>query len=432
MPRDNSNTEYAGKSIHFRSFLKRMFPWWLACLVGFVVLFTSCRHPSTKSNQAALEIEVYYTCSMHPQIREDHPGKCPICGMELIAVPKSSMKDIGEIHLNNEQIRLGNIRVDTIKRGTIGDQMIFTGILNFNQQKSSSVNTRVDGRIEKLYVKKTGDYVYKGEALYDLYSEQLNNARQEYVNAKEQQKVIGNSLINYGAIVESAKARLMLWGLTEEQVGRLAGNKQISTVTTFYSPENGYVTAINVQEGGYATEGSPVLQLADLSTLWAEAQVFTTELSSLDKNSRVTVRIPDLDNQIIQGTIDFVNPEINADTRINLVRVTIRNVNNSLHPGMPVYIIASNSQHHSIALPAAAVLTDSKGSTVWVETKPGVYAIRMVQTGLIDENSIEIKSGLQQGDRVVTSGAYLINSEYIFEHGSNPMEGMNMVTGLSK
>ncbi len=421
MSKSNLTTEYAEKHIH--SFLRSSFLLCLACLAIFAI---SCKHISTKSGETVTVKEVYYTCSMHPQIREEHPGKCPICQMELIAVPKSSMKEAGEIHLNDEQIRLGSIHVDTIRNGTIGDQMVFTGVLNFNQQKLSSVSTRVEGRIEKLYLKKTGDYVHRGEPLYDLYSEQLNNARQEYANALEQQKVIGNSLINYGAIVESAKAKLLLWGLTEAQIARLAGSNQQSTTTTFYSPEDGYVTAINIQEGAFAQEGSAVLQLADLSTLWAEAQVFTTQLSSLDKNCRITVRIPDLNNEIIRGTIDFVNPEIDPDTRINLVRATIPNLNNKLHPGMPVYIIASNTQHHSITLPAGAVLTDSKGSVVWVETRPGVYLIHMVETGLSDENTIEIKSGLKQGDMVVTQGAYLINSEYLFENGSTPMEGMNM------
>ncbi len=281
----------------------------------------------------------------------------------------------------------------------------------------------------------------KGDPLYELYSEALNNAKQEYINALAQQRVIGNSPINYGAIVESARGKLALWGLTAGQISRLGGgvgvsgvggvggigeDKQVSTLTTFYSPEDGYVTAVNVQEGSYAMEGSAVIQLADLSSLWAEAQVFTTQLSALDKNSRVNVRIPDLDNLTIPGSIDFVNPEINPDTRINLVRVTIRNPGNRLHPGMPVYIEASNHIHHAIELPNEAVLTDSRGSVVWVEVKPGVYRVRMVKTGMSGESSVEITGGLREGDVVVTSGAYLINSEFIFQHGADPMAGMNM------
>src|ERR1035437_1946125 len=135
----------------------------LVFLLGLTFLLSSCKNTTTNSNPTAIKKEVYYTCSMHPQVREDHPGKCPICQMELIAVPKTSMKETGEVDLNDQQIRLGNIRVDTIKRGTIGEPMVFSGILNFNQEKLSSVNTRVDGRIEKLYVKKTGDYVHMGE-----------------------------------------------------------------------------------------------------------------------------------------------------------------------------------------------------------------------------------------------------------------------------
>src|ERR1700733_1156439 len=137
--------------------VKRSFPGWLICLAGFALVWSSCRHQPEKAKkpgQTALVKEVYYTCSMHPQIREDHPGRCPICGMELIPVPKAGTTMTDQVRLNEQQIRLGNIRVDTIKNGSIGDRMVFTGILNFNQEKLGSVNTRVGGRIEKLYLKK--------------------------------------------------------------------------------------------------------------------------------------------------------------------------------------------------------------------------------------------------------------------------------------
>jgi Cu(I)/Ag(I) efflux system membrane fusion protein len=401
----------------------RLFLW---STLAFSALVSSCKRSSSTSQEAATKNGVYYTCSMHPQVKEEHPGKCPICQMELIAVPKTSMQATSEIRLDEQQIRLGNIQADTIRSGTIGDKMVLSGTLNFNGKKLSSISTRVEGRIEKLYVKKTGDFIHKGEPLYDLYSEPLNNAKQEYLTALNEQNTMGNSLINYGAIVESAREKLVLWGMSLEQIGKLSQKKEPSTLTTFFSPEDGYVTALDIQEGAYAKEGSPLLQLADLSTLWAEAQVYTTQLSSLDKNSQVTVQIPGLGNQSISARIDFENPEINPDTRINLVRVTLQNPDNLLHPGMPVYIIARSRQHQSITLPVTAVLTDSKGSTVWIQTKPGVYTVRRIKTGITDENAIEIKSGLQAGDIVVTSGAYLLNSEYIFENGSSPMEGMKM------
>lgn len=347
--------------------------------------------------------------------------------MKLIAVAKTSAgtSKAMQIHLNAEQIRLGNIQTDTIGKANIGDKLILTGTLNFNQDKLFSISARVEGRVDKLYFKNIGDYVAKGAKLYDLYSEQLNNAKQEYITAIEQENTIGNSLINYGALVESAKNKLLLWGMTNEQINQLAQSKLASTLTSFYSTEDGYITTLNVNEGDYVMEGGPVVQLANLSTLWAEAQVYTTQMSFISQSENVLVQIFDL-NQTLNGTIDFTNPEINPDTRINLVRVTIPNSNNQLHPGMPAYITINNKQHTSLTLPADAVLKDSKGATVWVQTKPGVYEIRMVKTGISENDAIEITSGLIAGDVVVTSGAYLLNSEYIFEHGANPMAGMDM------
>jgi Cu(I)/Ag(I) efflux system membrane fusion protein len=387
-----------------------------------LLIFSACKEKK-QSEAASANKDVYYTCSMHPQVIEDHPGNCPICGMKLIAVPKSSTNVTTQVRLSAEQIKLGNIQADTIKSGSIDDKITLTGTLNFNQDKLSSISARVEGRIERLYFKNIGDYVHKGDKLYDLYSEQLSNAKQEYITALQQQAMLGNSIINYGALVESAKHKLLLWGMTNEQINQLAQSKPTSTPTSFYSAEEGYVTTLNVKEGDYVTDGGTVVQLANLSTLWAEAQVYTTQMSSLNKSENVTVQIPD-NNTTIDGKIDFVNPEINPDTRISLVRVTIPNINNELHPGMPVYITAKNVARHSIALPVDAVITDSKGSTVWVQTGPGVYEVRRVQTGVNDGNAVEITSGLHSGDVVVTSGAYLINSEYIFEHGANPMEGM--------
>lgn len=410
--------------------LKSCLPIAIGMLFAFGVLLTSSCQEKKKTETAIVKKDVYYTCSMHPQVHEDHPGNCPVCGMKLIAVSKTSRMDGNkmnmQLHLSAEQIKLGNIKADTIGGGAFGDKLILTGTLNFNQDKLSSVSARVEGRIDKLYFKNIGDYVKKGDKLYDLYSEQLNNAKQEYVNVLGQIQTVGNSLINYGALVESAKTKLYLWGMTDTQINRLAESKQVSTHTSFYCTEEGYITALNVQEGDYVMEGGTVVQLANLSTLWAEAQVYTTQMPLIKKSENATVQIPDMNNESITGTIDFINPEINPDTRINLVRVTIPNKNNQLHPGMPVFITISNKQHNGLTLPSDAVLRDSNGAMVWLQTKPGVYEMRMVKTGIEENDAVEITSGLTKGEVVVTSGAYLLNSEYVFEHGSNSMAGMDM------
>jgi len=391
--------------------------------ICFAVLFVLSCTQSVKQQTA--NAGIYYTCSMHPQVMEDKPGKCPICGMTLIAVSKITASMSDGISLNQEQIQLGNIHTDTIHNGFAGNKMTLTGTLNFDQKKLSSLNARVEGRITTLYFKNIGDYVHKGDKLYDIYSEELNSAKQEYVTILLQ-KNIDITLVNYPALVEAAKEKLVLWGMSNDQINQLEKTKEASTETSFYSNQDGYITNLNIKEGDYVTEGGSVMQLADMSTLWAEAQVYTSQLASFDQNGTATVQIPDLNDLQINGHIDFVNPEIDPNTRINLVRVTIPNLNKQLHPGMPVYVLLNGNQHAAISLPVDAVLRDANGAVIWIETKPGTYHPRMVKTGVEDGDLIEILSGLQAGEVVVTTGAYLLNSEYIFRNGSSPMAGMKM------
>lgn len=332
-----------------------------------------------------------------------------------------------EIKLSELQMQLGNIHTDTIRNGTIGDELVLTATLNFDQMKSSSVSSRVMGRVEKLYFKNVGDYVKNGAPLYDLYSEELNNAKQEYLLVLEKQKTFATeTVIDFYQLLQSAKNKLLLWGITENQVQELTQNKKVSPTTTFYSNQSGYITNMEVREGDYTMEGGTIVKLADLSTLWAEAQVYTSQLADINHNSEAIVQLPDFDNRKIKGRIEFVNPEINPDTRINLIRISIPNNGNELKPGMPAYVILKSPQRKTLTLPIDAVIRDGKGATVWIQSADKTFKSVMVQTGLETDDRIEIKSGLKDGDIVVVQGAYLLNSEYIFKKGANPMEGMKM------
>jgi Cu(I)/Ag(I) efflux system membrane fusion protein len=153
--------------------------------VVWLIFILSCKSKEVVSPENP---DIYYTCSMDPQVIEFKPGKCPICHMELTEVKKSNGENKDEILLSRQQIQLGNIQTDTIRPGTIGDRLVLTATLNFDQLKASAVSSRVMGRIEKLYYKSLGDYVKKGAALYELYSEELNNAKQEYLLALDQKK----------------------------------------------------------------------------------------------------------------------------------------------------------------------------------------------------------------------------------------------------
>ena len=387
------------------------------------ILLFSCKG---KKDQAVKEPGVYYTCSMDPQVKENKPGKCPICKMELTAVKKSSAENTDEIELSAGQIQLGNIQVDTIRNAPSGGQMLLTATLNFDPEKENVISTKVAGRIDRLYFKNTGDYVAKGAKLFDVYSEELNSAKQEYLLELEKQKTLGNTVINFAQLVEAAKNKLLLWGMSETQIRELEINKRDTPLTSVYSTTGGFIASLEIKEGDYVAEGGAVIKLADLSTLWAEAQVYASQLATVVKGGQAIVQFPDLQGKEIKGTIDFINPEINPDTRINLIRVIIPNTGNQLKPGMPAYVIITNRQHNTLSLPADAVIRVSKGSSVWVQTATNKFKYKMVETGDESNDRIEIKSGLEPGDVVVISGAYLLNSEYIFKTGSNPMEGMKM------
>ena len=382
--------------------------------------FISCNN---KKHESDVNADIYYTCSMDPQVVELKPGKCPICKMPLTPVKKSNNGNKDEIQLSEQQVQLGNIKVDTIRSGMIGEQMMLTATLNTDQMKSTSVSARVMGRIDKLYFKNVGDYVRKGDRLFDLYSEELNNAKQEYQLALEKKKILDNSIIDFDQLVKSAKTKLQLWGLTETQIKDLETTNKSSLQTAFYSSASGYITSVDALEGQYVMEGATIIKMADLSTLWAEAQVYISQLSQVDPNSIAEVQFPDFPGRAVKGKIEFINPEINPDTRITLLRVGIPNDGNRLKPGMSAYLLLKGKQHQTLTLPINAVIQESKGATVWLQTGTNIFKSKMVEIGMQGNGFIEIKSGLQAGDVVVISGAYLLNSEYVFKRGTNPMEG---------
>jgi Cu(I)/Ag(I) efflux system membrane fusion protein len=389
------------------------------CILLFLL---ACKEKNKVVMQTA---DVFYTCSMHPQIMQDRPGKCPICGMELIKVEKKKGQDADAIMLSDQQIQLGNIQVDTIGKSVINNETVVTATLNIDESKSVTVSSRIAGRIERLYFKNEGDYVPKGARLYDLYSEELNNAKQEYLLAIEKQKLLDNSVVDLKQLVQSAKTKLLLWGMSEAQIMELEKTKKASPLTPVFSRASGFVTVLESHEGDYVPEGGTIVRLANLSSLWAEAQVYTSQLSEFDPRAKAIVRLPDLGKEL-KGNIELVNPEINSETRINLVRVVIPNAGNQLRPGMPAYVVLKNSEHNSLTLPVDAVIRNEKMNTVWIQIDKNTFKNVMVETGLESGDRIEIRSGLKEGDVVVISGAYLLNSEYIFKKGANPMAGHDM------
>lgn len=391
-------------------------------VVAVLWAVASCRDKKS----AHVDPDIYYTCSMDPQVVEYKPGKCPICKMDLTPVKKRNGEKKDEIQLSEQQIRLGNIIADTIRSGKLGDRVVLTGTLNFNQLKSNAVSSRVMGRVDRLYFRNQGDYVKKGAPLVDIYSEELNAAKQEYLLALDRKNAFKDeTAIDFGQLLQSARNKLLLWGMTGVQIAALEKTRNTGTVTTFFSTAEGYITELALTEGEYVMEGGTIVKLVDLSELWAEAQVYSSQLAEVDRNSVATVQVVGEKDKEVTGKIELINPEISPETRINLLRVSIANPGNRLKPGMPVYVVLQSPARNTLSLPVDAVIRDGQAATVWLRTGKSSFKNVMVKTGMEIGDRIEILSGLSSGDAVVISGAYLLNSEFIFKKGSDPMTGHN-------
>ncbi|KFC60895.1 efflux RND transporter periplasmic adaptor subunit [Flavobacterium gilvum] len=394
------------------------------------LLFTTMIACNTKnkedhSGHKTTAEDVFYTCSMDPQVKEDKPGKCPICHMKLTPI-KHDNSEANEISLSKQQIRLGNITTQTISKSQSSLEQNYTGVLAINQEKANTVSARAMGRIDKLFFKTIGEYVKKNEPVYSLYSEDIAIAKQDYLTAYKQLAMPGDFGKNAQNMLKSAKQKLLFFGLTNAQIESIKTKAEVSPNTIFHSTASGYISEIIATEGSYAMEGSAVIKLADLSSLWLETQVNVSYAKNVHPGQIAKVVFPDFPDKIINAKVSFINPEINPDTRLLLVRLEIPNHDSQLKPGMQAVVKLTQSNVKGLFIPVDAVIREENASYIWVEKRPGVFENVMVETGAEVEGMIEIKSEIDSSKKVVITGAYAINSEYKFRKGSDPMEGMKM------
>ncbi|WP_158995659.1 efflux RND transporter periplasmic adaptor subunit [Mucilaginibacter sp. L196] len=393
----------------------------------FTLGFVACKQKS-QSLTAKTTGKAYYTCSMHPQIHEEHPGNCPICGMKLIKVELTGDNNTAsdKITLTATQLQLAAIQTDTVREENTGVEKTLSGTVTTDENKTEELSARIAGRIQQLFVRTTGEKLAIGQPVYSIYSEDLQESEKEYLLAKQQQKVLHNPDVDYQQLINTAENKLKLWGLSSAQIKNLAATGKVSATTTILSNISGTVSDISIHEGGYVTEGMSILKTQALNSLWIEAQLYANETGNYKENDRVSVAFPDLGGQVINGKVAFINPELSDASKVDLIRVSIPNPQGLIRPGMLAYISIGGTGNHSLAVPASAILMDSNGSKVWVKNRDGSFSPKMIQTGPRNGNFVPILSGLIAGDIVVTNGAYLLNSESIFKNGNDQMAGMKM------
>jgi Cu(I)/Ag(I) efflux system membrane fusion protein len=388
-------------------------------LIGFFLLFVGFLQYSCKDTEKDKHAHAgTYTCPMHPQIINNAPGSCPICGMDLVPVNAAGGKN--ELMLSDSQVQLANIRTMSIATSSFSTSKVLNGRLITNPERTATVSSRYSGRIERLFIKETGIKISKGQALFQIYSEQIQTLQQDYLLQIKQAAAFPNEKI-YSTMRNAAKNKLRLFGMSESQIKSLENGTKTSPLLTVFSSESGTVTELNISEGQYVSEGTQVLKLENFDQLWLEMDVYPSEITDIKIGTKVKALVSGLGNEEQSLVIDFISPQIDPSTQILKVRAPIKNSGN-LQAGMQASVFLPVSEiRDAMSLPMDALVRDERGSHVWVKVGKNTFSPRIVKTGAENEDQIIILSGLEGVKDVVISGAYLLSSEFLLKKGMDPM-----------
>ena len=383
-----------------------------------------------------------YTCPMHPFIIKDKPGACPICGMTLVkkvtevqTAGQTQQADmLGHVSLSPAQMVMANVATTEAKKMPLNKEINAVGIVQYDQARQAKVTAWVSGRIDRLYVNTVGSYVSKGKPVAEVYSPDLVSAQQEYLLALKSRDQFKNSpiqSISQGGegLVASARQRLKLMGVKDEQIADLVMAGEPNIHLPIYTPLSGIVIDKVVQQGQYVNVGDTLFNIADLSTVWVEVEVYENEFSNIKNGQMVDLLSQSYPGKTFRGRVAFIYPFLDPKTRTVKVRVEIPNPGLRLKPDMFVNAKVKVPLGSSIVVPVSAVIDTGQRQVVWVEMKPGMFEPRDVKIGIRDGDNIQILSGLKDGEKVASSGGYLIDSEAQLKGvggGDESMPGMKM------
>jgi len=390
-------------------------------------LLVSCtnerKNEHTGHEQGKEEASVQkYTCPMHPNVVQDGPGSCPICGMDLVLIGSTSGAG-SDLMLSDSQLKLANITTQKVSMRSVGQTIYINAKLTVDEQKTTVISTRVAGRIEKLFFKETGRMVNRGEPLYEIYSEALLTLQREYLLALEQNETLGREEKRYASFLKAAEGKLLLYGMSKKQIEQLAAAKSVQPRITFLAPAGGIVEEIAASEGQYLSEGDRLYRIENIASLWLEAELYPQETRFVKLGDKITAQIIGFESEPITAMINFLSPEYRSNSQITIVRAPLNNPGLRYKPGMQAQVFFTHSVRKALAIPTDAIIRDGKGTHVYVQSGQNTFQPRLVKTGVEDFEQVEIISGLQENEIVAVSGAYLLYSELILKKGTDPMAG---------
>ncbi|MFI5251471.1 MAG: efflux RND transporter periplasmic adaptor subunit [Bacteroidota bacterium] len=363
----------------------------------------------------------YYTCPMHPQVHKDQPGACPICGMTLVkktaahAMSESDKNNIATVSISPSKQVLANVATSIAVKMALEKEIRAVGAIDYAEPNFKQISIRFPGRLDKLYLTYTGQNVHKGDPVADVYSPEAISAQQEYLLAKDSYDEVKSQtdLISGGAqsLLDQARQKLLRWDFTEHQIAELESTKTVQKTITIHSPISGTVLKKFADPQHYASAGEDLYDVADLSTVWMYSEIYEYEVENI-KNGQIVVASSDaFPGRIFTGKVIFISPTIDPSSRTAKVRIELPNPRLDLKVGMYVNARISVKLQESVVVPISAVLSTGSRQIVWIQKDGEVFQPRVVTTGERTGEYIQILDGIDEGDTIVTSGGYLIDSE---------------------
>ena len=380
--------------------------------------------PARESRGATRGRQVlYWYDPMKPEVHFDHPGRSPFMDMELQpryaeAEPPAGTTPPGYsvVRMPLERRQEIGVTTATVERRKIGGKIDTNGVVAEDEGRVHAVNAKFSGYVERLFVDRTGQSVRKGEPLFSVYSPDLVATEREYLLAVENaQRLSGSSSAgaraDAAALLSAARDRLRLWDVPDAEIRKIESAGTVSKDLVFPSPVSGVVLKKDVLPGMAIAAGMPLFTIADLSTVWVLADVYPSETAATAAGEAAEVRASFLPGEVFRGRVDFVYPTLAEDTRTVKVRIVVPDPKGRLKPGMFAAVTLAGRERDVLAVPRPALIATGERQIAFVEASPGVFSPREVRTGADGKDFVEVISGLSEGERVVTSANFLIDSE---------------------
>lgn len=370
--------------------------------------------------------EQRYTCPMHPHFISDDPGSCPICGMDLVpldsggadAASGASAGASPAVTISPAMLQTVGVRVAVVERAEFGGRIEAFAQIAANERLQSAVSTRTPGWIERLYVRAVGDEVSAGDLMFELYSPDLVAAQMDYFSARA----------SNARRAEASLRRLEALGMGPLAIARMRERGEPLRLVPVFAERDGVVSELGMTEGDYLPVGADVLTLQDYSTVWVIAEAPQSELVHLAEGQRANVRLA-RGGAAVLGEVDYIYPTFDARTRTGRVRVVVPNPSGALRPGAFASVTFAGDSERRLAVPREAVLYSEDGARVVVALGGGRFEPREIETGLSENGFTEVTRGVSEGETIVASGQFLIDSESRLRESFARMQGADAPLG---